>query len=232
MESETRSASPLLRAYALLAALGWFVGIPATLVLSGVTGKPPWPMFLVIAGSVPLVPLLILKGPEILGDGLAKLVGGRRGGAPAAIVWAIALILMAGLCFFAWATREEGLARERVRAFVRGLGENAHVLVDGEYFLGERKRILLEPLADLGSLPAHHSHPEEAFLVVLLDGEERLELELCRDSERRREYWVYLLGGTEFREMNEIGRITTEVLDDLVPVRPPRSRRKPGQKYR
>jgi hypothetical protein len=54
-----------------------------------------------------------------------------------------------------------------------------------------------------------------------------MELELCRDSDRPREYWVYVLGEGSHRELSDVGRITTDLLDDLVPVRPPKMRRNP-----
>jgi len=232
MDSEAGPVHPLLRIYAWLALIGWFAGIPATLLLSVQSGSPPWPMFLVIAASAPLVPLLTQFGSGILAHRLEGLFHSRRVRGGMTVAWAIVLVLMAGMCFFAWATYDEGRTRNRVRDFVNSLSADAHVLVDGEYFLGDRKRALLQPLATLSQRPAHHSHPEEAFLVVLIDGERRMELELCRDSDRRREYWVYLYGESEIRDRNDVGRITTDVLDDLVPVRPPKMRRAHDPNFR
>ena len=225
MSTGERSTGPVFRTYAWLAIVGWFGGILGTLVSTGKTGEPFWPLFLVIAGSVPLIPLIITRGPGVLGPSFVNLFPDVRRPGPVLIVWPIAFVLMTGLCFFAWATREDGLVRHRVREFMGSLSEEAQVLVDGEYFTGERADSLLGPLSELEPEAGHHSHPEESFLVRLIDGERQMELELCRDSDRRREYWVYLLNEGSHRELNEIGRITTDVLDDLVPIRIPKRRR-------
>lgn len=215
----------VLRIYAWLALAGWFGGVLGMLIISWKTGSPPWPLLLVLAASVPMIPLVITRGTVILAPGLARIQRADPRPGARGFVWTIAAVMMVGLCFFAWAAREEGIGRERVREFVKSMSRDAHVLVDGEYFLDDRARALLEPLAGLESVPAHHSHPEEAFHVLLLDGDRHMELELCRDSERPREYWVYILNAGRHRELNDVGRITTDVLDDLVPVRPPKMRR-------
>ena len=144
---------------------------------------------------------------------------------PEWLVWPIPLALMASLCFFAWAMREEAIVRERVQEFVLALSADAVVLVDGEHFIGDRAETLLGSLAEMTPEPGNHSHPEESFLVRLIVGEKRMELEVCRDSKRRREYWVYLLNEGTYRTMNAVGGIETDLLDDLVPIRPSKSER-------
>jgi hypothetical protein len=219
MVTGQRRGGLLLRIYAWLALAGWFGGGSGLVISAARPGTSPWPLLLVVAASVPLIPLLVLRGPGVLGERFARLFGGARIWGFRWIAWPGALAIMAGLCFFAWAARDEGLARERVKSFVMGMGDDAQVLVDGEYFLGDRARSLLDLLAELDQQPAHHSHPEESFLVLLADGERRMELGLRRDSEHSKEYWVYLLNEGTHRELNDIGRITTEVLDDIAPVR-------------
>jgi hypothetical protein len=225
MVTGDRPTGIALRIYAWLALAGWFGGIFTLLVFGMKTGRAPWPILLVVAASVPLVPLVVTRGTEILAPGLSRIQRADTRPVSRRFAWTIAAVMILGLGFFAWSGWAGDRARERVRSFVGSMSADARVLVDGEYFLAERSRVLRGLLANLESVPAHHSHPEEAFHVRLLDGDRRMDLELCRDSDRPREYWVYLLGEGRHRELNEVGRITTDVLDGIVPVRPPKMRR-------
>jgi hypothetical protein len=226
MSSAKRFGRVVIGIYAWLAIVWRFVGGLTIVIVGSQQGAPPWPLLLAMAACVPVIPLIMFRGFDVLGLPLADWGLAPKLPAKSAALFAIpvALLIMAGLCFFARTVREEGLVRARVKEFVRSLSDEAHVLVDGEYFLGPRKPALLEPLAGMEAIvsPAHKSSANAgSWVVKLIDGERWMELELRRDSKRRREYWVYLLNAGSHRDLNEIGRIETRVLDDVAPVRAP-----------
>ena len=59
---------------------------------------------------------------------------------------------------------------------------------------------------------AHHSHPTSKIRVDVRGPKGRLSLELGRDSDNAREYWVFIPGNA-ITSKNEIGRITTAAFD-------------------
>ena len=58
----------------------------------------------------------------------------------------------------------------------------------------------------------HHSHPTKRTRLQIDGASDRLLLELGRDSDRPHEYWVFDPSGAITTE-NEIGRVTTQLLD-------------------
>jgi hypothetical protein len=215
MEWPRQPAGPWLRAYAWSAVFGWFGGIPVGLALLLKTGVMPWPLFLLIAASVPLIPLLLLRGPGILGDSFRNLFPRSSVRGPPALAWPLCLVLMSGFAFGAWTTWREGRVRQSVREAVRTMGEDAVVIVDGETLTAENARALLRMLADLKPRPAHHSHPETRFPVLLRSDGGDLDLVFARDSESPREYWIFAPGEDGVVSRNEIGRIRTGLLDHV-----------------
>ena len=84
--------------------------------------------------------------------------------------------------------------------------------VDETQFDGSN--MLLTDLRAMHDAPAHHSHPTRGFQVRLKTDRGPLILQLCRDSENSREYWVFY---PEFysTKSNEVGRVFTNALDGI-----------------
>ena len=207
---------PVLRIYAWLAVVAWLGGIPAILLIHSNDGTVSWPLVLFLAAAVPLVPLILRRGSRVLGVSLPGLGARPVTGIPRGIDVTVTVIVMAALVYVAWAAYSEGVARERVHEFVRSAGDEAVVVVDGKTLPPDRARGLLKLLEAIGPKPLHHTHPTDRFPLLLRAGDRVLRLELGRDNVRRQEYWVFL-PDEDHMDQTKIGRITTPLLDDLVP---------------
>jgi hypothetical protein len=73
-------------------------------------------------------------------------------------------------------------------------------------------RELVSALRTVRPYWAHHSHPTSRVRVDVHGPRGHLVLELGRDSDNPREYWVFIPGG-RITSSNEIGRITTSAFD-------------------
>jgi hypothetical protein len=174
-----------------------------------------------------------LRGFAVFGETVASLSPSSPPQVPHPLLALVSVLLtlglIAGVLLFAGTTTAKTRARERVREFALACREGAAVLVDGKPLPADPVRALIESLADIEAHrkvgPGSKSHPVESFLVVLTRGDARMTLELSRDSRRRREYWVFLLGEGSHRELNDVGRIVTDVLDGFVPLRPDKRKR-------
>jgi hypothetical protein len=82
---------------------------------------------------------------------------------------------------------------------------NREVVADPASVLGALRLIL-------GDTP-RHSFPKTALHIVIRRKNDTLELDLARDSERPREYWVFYPAGQTIRAGSEIGRIESGAFD-------------------
>jgi len=115
-------------------------------------------------------------------------------------------------------SRDVGNEGTEVMAFVRDMKEESSVIVDGEHFIGERKRALLDPLKNL-SRTSITVFPRQSFQVRLRDGDRRLTLLLDRIGDSR-EYRVYLVNQDGSKDPEQVGWIETGVLDGMEPIHP------------
>ena len=60
---------------------------------------------------------------------------------------------------------------------------------------------------------AHHSHPTKRINIDIVSPENKLSLELRRDSDVPQEYWVFYTGESGLE--SEIGRVTTSLFDEF-----------------
>lgn len=85
------------------------------------------------------------------------------------------------------------------------------VSVNGRLFQGPDS--MVSALRNMCDTPAHHSHPTESYTISLKTNKKILVLNLRRDSQNAREYWVFYPGFTSTQE-NEVGRVCTDALDN------------------
>ncbi|MGH9874885.1 MAG: hypothetical protein ACRD9S_20720 [Pyrinomonadaceae bacterium] len=102
-------------------------------------------------------------------------------------------------------------ARDEALSFIQNLSGNYTAYVNEQEVRNPDK--LISALKETRPYSAHHSHPTKRIRVLIRSGEKDLRLELRRDSDNPREYWVFSLGH-EVTSNNEIGRITTEAFDE------------------
>jgi hypothetical protein len=193
--------------------------------LSGVGAGPPlWEALVVLALSLPGIGLLVAYGPALLGDSLVDLLRGFGDGKPArgrrtraAVPW-ITLVFAVLLLLFAWHARRVHVWSDQVREFAGQAGDDAVVIVDSESLPPERARGLLVLLGELRFLRAHTSHPVEYLPVTIRTEGRTLDLLVGRDSEYLREYWVLFPSNDPDVLPQEIGRISTDLLDEFRPA--------------
>lgn len=70
---------------------------------------------------------------------------------------------------------------------------------------------LVSALRSMCNTPAHHSHPEENYQVLLKTSHSVLLLNLRKDSQNQNEYWVFYPGFFT-TTTNDIGRVCTNTL--------------------
>jgi hypothetical protein len=96
--------------------------------------------------------------------------------------------------------------------FLADIGEAYQISINGEFT--EEKAEVLAMLHNMDNRPfqAHKSHPTKRIKIAIGEHGEVLKLELGRDSQLPREYWVFYPKYENTRE-NEIARVTTSILD-------------------
>src|SRR5713226_2116217 len=102
------------------------------------------------------------------------------------------------------------LSRNEALNFIRGLSGNYKVSVN--YQPAPNPDSIVTALRQVSPELAHHSHPTKRIRVEIQTEKGDLTLELGRDSDFPREYWVFY---PKYRvtSTNEIGRITTPAFD-------------------
>lgn len=101
--------------------------------------------------------------------------------------------------------------RNRTIEFLSEVSSNPSVRVNGE--LAEKPMEIIEELKKVRSLPAHHSRATKKISIEITSDGEILALELSRDSDRKREYWVFYPAFFRFTTRNHIGGIISDIFD-------------------
>lgn len=107
------------------------------------------------------------------------------------------------------ATAITTFARSEALSFIKSLSGNYKVYVNTQP-VGDPDE-MISALREITPYWAHHSHPTKRIQVYIQSDERNLTLELGRDSDTPREYWVFVPEKSGFT--NEIGRITTSAFD-------------------
>ena len=100
--------------------------------------------------------------------------------------------------------------RNEAHRFLMSLPSAYTITVNGRTVRNDRS--LLAALESTHWVMAHHSHPTSTIHITVEGNGRAMSFNLRRDSSNPQEYWVFI---PEYRasSMNEIGRITTDVLD-------------------
>ncbi len=105
----------------------------------------------------------------------------------------------------------ERIVLREVRLFLNNVSPSAEVILQGKSADDGAK--IIKGLAKAAPMPAHRSRDTKKFRIEIIDDEQGLVVDLARDSEHRREYWVFY-PGYRYTSVNEIGRIRTSLFDD------------------
>jgi len=124
----------------------------------------------------------------------------------------IACFLLSVLCIAVFdASMTLGL-RNLTKAFNLQIDDVPEVKINGEP--AENPQELVMVLRRLRALPAHHSHATSTIKVTIASRKGELLLELGRDSQRPKEYWVFYPSLSVYTPRRHIGGIVTNILDD------------------
>jgi hypothetical protein len=104
------------------------------------------------------------------------------------------------------------LARSKTLDFLESL-PNAYTVFAEGHPVSDGKN-LITALETVHKIVGHHSSPSKTIHVVIEANSQVLHLNLCRDSQMPREYWVFSLGDP-VSSTYEIGRISTDTLDSF-----------------
>jgi hypothetical protein len=107
------------------------------------------------------------------------------------------------------------IAEGDVHQFLASLSPNYAISIDGRP--EQNRDEILATLKSAHSLIAHHSHPTHTIHVDISDPPRRLSLQVARDSEDPREYWVFVASPSRFASRRDlkadIGHVQTSVFD-------------------
>jgi hypothetical protein len=81
--------------------------------------------------------------------------------------------------------------RVHVEKFLSSLSENKQVYIEGQ--VSDSPQEVVDVIKKIRYSPGHRSHPETEIKVQIIDGGEKMNLLLGRDSDVSYEYWVYYL---------------------------------------
>jgi hypothetical protein len=123
----------------------------------------------------------------------------------------ITVISFVALVFLMSATASvvEMAAKSEMKPYLNDV-ENVQVSINGAVVPDPAP--VLDALRSMTSVMAHHSHPTRRLHVVIRSEEGSVALDLDRDSQRPREYWVFY-PAYRTTAVNEIGRVTSSVFD-------------------
>ena len=105
----------------------------------------------------------------------------------------------------------ERIVLREVRLFLNNVSPSAKVIIQGKSVDDGVK--IIKGLAKAAPMPAHSSRDTKKFRIEIIDGDQGLTVDLARDSDHRREYWVFY-PGYRYTSVNEIGRIRTNLFDN------------------
>jgi hypothetical protein len=105
----------------------------------------------------------------------------------------------------------EFVAREEVKAFLRGVSPDVRVYAEGQP--SKNSNEIINALNKITSFPYHGSHPTIRIPIEIVSGDKILKLVLRRDSKYPQEYYVYYPKYSRTSSSN-IGGITTNLFDD------------------
>jgi hypothetical protein len=126
------------------------------------------------------------------------------------IPWKVVLFFAVPiLVAIAAADTSQHIAHDQILDQLKTLKGDYHVSVNGRAVQNPSE--ILSSLKKLDWLPAQHSSPTKRITVELSD-KSHIILELARDSDEPREYWVFY-PKYYITKSNEIGRIITPLFD-------------------
>jgi hypothetical protein len=140
-----------------------------------------------------------------------KYIRGRHPGATPRRFPAISVGLFIGSILLIFATTDaiEMGARGEARTFLHNVDDPV-VAINGNIVTNFEP--ILNALHSTASVPAHHSHPTAIIHVTITDKTGFLALDLARDSDRPREYWLFY-PGYRATQVNAIARIVSTAFD-------------------
>lgn len=102
--------------------------------------------------------------------------------------------------------------RNTVKSFLNNVSPEASVKVKGKFV--KKPKEIIEVVKGVQPLPAHHSHETEMIHIEIISRDDSLLLELGRDSQRSKEYWVSYPKFFSFTTEIHIGGIITNLFDE------------------
>jgi hypothetical protein len=159
-------------------------------------------------------------------------IGIRGGKGPyvlkGAFVCFVTLVILSVHLLLATRGRQESRTRAELLNAIRQFGQDVTVSVDGRESSVPDK--IVDAILQLSDHRAHHSHPEDTFLVTIQKATDVVTLRLGRDSEIGNEYWVSVLR-KESGSFVHVGSIRTDVFAENPGIRhvtPTRRVTRPG----
>ncbi|HSE25411.1 MAG TPA: hypothetical protein VLB68_27355 [Pyrinomonadaceae bacterium] len=170
-------------------------------ILNGIT-------YCAFAAAIVAVPFLLVNWWKyIMNQPLNRLVTVRSGFPTKSV----SFFLISACTAMATASIMTSYARRDALKFLQSLPQGYSVYVNGQQVADPDKMIL--SLQQVAPYWAHHSHPTTRIRVAVHSNERNLTLDLGRDSDNPKEYWVFYTEHS-VTSNNEIGRITTSAFDE------------------
>jgi hypothetical protein len=122
----------------------------------------------------------------------------------------IAAFFIPIIMIFIFSFTVKKIVRHEVKTWLENVSDGAIVSINNEVI--REPQTVIDELRKLAALPAHHSYATKRIRIAIKDNDQGLVIDLGRDSELPREYWVFYLG-YRHTYVNEIGRITTSLFE-------------------
>jgi hypothetical protein len=122
-------------------------------------------------------------------------------------VFILFFIMVGGTFWYDWKVEKQ--ARDKVLDLLSALSPAVRVTIDGHE---HPPAPVLEALARLRHVQAHHSQPLKPVRVEIRDGGTTIELAVAQDSTRPDEYWVFRPGPNHHNDPlgENLGRIEVQ----------------------